>query len=121
MALKLTIAFLFCSLVLGSVFGETVVNCDSGDDVCASANNTVSYGDGTTMCCSDGYSMKTGVDFLNGVTTRSCTCTQSDVNTQVNAINQDVKNIWQEANQDWQQAFQDRYRLIQAMINNMGK
>ncbi|KAL8571595.1 hypothetical protein ACOMHN_061749 [Nucella lapillus] len=77
MGLKWTIAFLFSSLVLGSVFGATVRNCETGNDVCTGAAVTASYGDGTVLCCPDGHSISTNVNSVNGATTRSCTCTLS--------------------------------------------
>ncbi|KAL8589940.1 hypothetical protein ACOMHN_024027 [Nucella lapillus] len=112
MGLKWTTAFLFCSLVLGSVFGQTVIDCASGKDACASANIKGSYGDGTFLCCPDGYTIKTSVSTVNGVTTKSCTCTQSSGNAQVNAINKDVQNNLQKANQSL-------YQMIQALLNRL--
>ncbi|KAL8565677.1 hypothetical protein ACOMHN_047097 [Nucella lapillus] len=91
MGFKWTIAFLFCSLVLGSAFGETVRSCDSGD-VCATASSKDYNGDGTELCCPDGYSISTSSSSVNGVTTSCCTCTQFSGNTQVNAINNEVNN-----------------------------
>ncbi|KAL8580338.1 hypothetical protein ACOMHN_039549 [Nucella lapillus] len=78
MGLQWTIACLFCSLVLGSDFGDLkVFECKSGE-ACDTMSSTTSYG-GKSMCCPDGYFLRDKDSFFKGKNTKRCHCTSEDL------------------------------------------
>lgn len=55
---------------------STSRNCDKGPKACNGASMVSSDGQGNTVCCPSGFSMSNQVTSINGMVSKSCTCSQ---------------------------------------------